>query len=142
MTDRRDRRAPRENSALYYNTLLRAENLSMRARRRPGSIDREAAAYAAERRYAWETRRRPGYASIEARRPFEADARLIRRDPDATKAKAIAKPPRKPTYEEMRAQRDEYPDKPEEVRQYQKRKKEQKRARRSQQKSGRGGRKN
>ena len=140
MTDKTDRRPHDDEAARHFYILEKAESLSLRARRDRRSVAKEAAAEAAERRYAWETRRRPGYTSVEAQRPFEPETRLIRREdePDEIKAEQASEPPSRPTYAEMRAQRDEYPGQPRAVYEYKRRKREQRRAREGQQKSNRG----
>jgi hypothetical protein len=113
--------------ALQFNIKLVAEGLSAEARRDRRSLAHEARTESTERRNQIEMRRRPSYASIEARQPFEPDARLIRADDRLGIIQEPAEPEPRPTYEEMRAKAMDYPDTPAEVREYARRKREQRR---------------
>lgn len=132
MTKNPDHKARAELLARQLNARLAAEGLGMQARRDRRALARDARAETAERRRMIEMRRRPSYAASEARQPFEARTRLIpatNRSHDAETHEKIVEPPTRPTYEQMRAQRDEYPDMPMEVREHERRRREQRRAR-------------
>lgn len=127
-----DHNARAELLARLLNTRLAAEGLGVQARRDRRALARDAVAETAERRRMIEMRRRPSYATSEARQPFETRTRLIpatNRSHDAEIHEKVAETSTRPTYEQMRAQRDEYPDMPAEVREYERRRREQRRTR-------------
>ncbi len=140
MTDRTDPRARKgraELLALQLNIRLVAEGLGVQARKDRRALSGQAHREAVERRRAVELRRRPSYASAEAREPFIAETKLIRAaDRPAIETGEIPEvSPRRLTYSEMRARQEEYPAIPDEAREYQRRRREERRRR-----NGKGGR--
>jgi hypothetical protein len=101
-----------------------------KAGRDRGALAREAKTETTERRQMFEMRRRPGYAAVEAKEPFQAEARLIRASDRLGAAEPndeAIEPAGRPTFEEMRAQAEDFPPVPGEVREHERRKREQRR---------------
>jgi hypothetical protein len=125
-----DHKARAEVLARQLNARLAAEGLGVQARRDRRALAREAKAETTERRQTFEMRRRPSYATVEAQQPFQAETRLIRapdrRDASVATGDAI-EPARRPTFEEMRTQAEDFPPIPGEVREHERRKREQRR---------------
>lgn len=104
------------------NQRLAAEGLSAQERRDRRAQADAAASEAAERRRHRHLRHRPGYATAEARQPFEPETRLIRAidipgDPETDHRAGESS--RRPTFEQMRVEATAYPDVPAEVRERQ-----------------------
>lgn len=126
MTKNPDRKARTELLARQFAVRLTAEGLSVKAQRNRKSLASEARTEAAERRHSIEMRRRPSYAAVEAQQPFESDTRLIRPAgrPSMAEPETSVSPARL-TYDQMRAQRNEFPAMPADVREHKRRKREQ-----------------
>ena len=125
MTKNPDHKARAELRARQLNARLAAEGLGVQARRDRRALAREAKAETTERRQMFEMRRRAGYAAVEAKEPFQAEARLIRasdRLGGAEPNDEAIEPAGRPTFEEMRAKLV-----PGEVREHERRKRKQRR---------------
>ncbi|SFT21927.1 hypothetical protein [Methylobacterium sp. yr668] len=130
-----DRKARAELLARQFAARLAAEGLSVKTQRNRKSLEREAKTEAAERDHLIEMRRRPSYAAVEAQQPFEPETRLIKpvARPSTVKSETEASgSPVRLTYDEMRAQRNEYPVLPADARDYERRRREQRRERKRQ----------
>ena len=130
MTKNPDHKARAELRARQLNARLAAEGLGVQARRDRRALAREAKAETTERRQMFEMRRRAGYAAVEAKEPFQAEARLIRasdRLGGAEPNDEAIEPAGRPTFEEMRAKADDFPLVPGEVREHERRKRKQRR---------------
>ena len=139
-TDPKARKARIELLKLQLNLKLVAEGLGVQARRDRRFLSGQAHREAIERRRDADLRRRPGYASVEANRPFEPDVRLIRAaDRLGAKENNASASPSRPSYAEMREQQSSYPPMPEEAREYHRRKREERRRRNREAKRQRNG---
>ncbi|WP_267359498.1 MULTISPECIES: hypothetical protein [unclassified Methylobacterium] len=105
-----------------FDQRLAAEGLSAQEKRDRRAQADIAASERAERRRQRHLLRRPGYATAEARQPFEPETRIIRAvDPsgDPQTDHRAGKPSRRLTFSEMRAEATAFPDVPAEVRERQ-----------------------
>lgn len=128
MTDTSNRQGRQQLLAYQLNLRLKIEGYSTQGTKDRKSQARTAQAERTERRRMHEMRRRPSYVAGETSQPFEPDVRLIRAKdrPGAPRVDGPEHKP-KPTYEQMRAQRDEYPDMPADVTSYKQRRREERR---------------